>query len=355
MEQSKYKELIDLWMPAFVLQFEEEAQQKGYLQDRILDKEYSVTGEWASLTEDNSNVMAYVVDMDSPFPRIAQGAATVTKGEIPKIASELYFSEKDLTNLNTLIALGLDRNQNQILQKLFKPLKACYLSQKERLEYMLKQALSTGAAYADTTNNTGAGIAVDFGFKAENKFNASVVWGQAGATPLKDLTDTVVAKAQADGVKVTKAYMQQDVFNFIANDDQAKALVYPDVNSVQMQFATPLDRLNVALLAQFGFVIEIVEGKSNLIVNGKKVVLDGWKQGMISFVTEEKVGALVWADLAENLDRVEGINYQEAEGFILLRKYKTVTPNYAEYDSSQSRSLCVLKNNIYLFDTTATA
>ena len=75
MEQSKYKGLIDLWMEAFVLQFEEEAQQKGYLQDRILDKEYSVTGEWASLTEDNSNVMAYVVDMDSPFPRIAQGAA----------------------------------------------------------------------------------------------------------------------------------------------------------------------------------------------------------------------------------------------------------------------------------------
>lgn len=340
-------------MPAFVLQWEQEVQEtKGYLQDSILGKEYSPTGEWASILEDNTNVMAYVSDMDSPFPRIAHGAVSVTKGELPKIVAELYFSERDLKNLNILRALGMDKNKQEILNKLFKPLKTCYIAQKERLEYMLKQALSTGMAYADATNNTGAGIVVDFGFKAENKFTASVVWGQAGATPLKDLTDTVLKKAEEDGVAVVKAYMNQKTFNFIANDDQAKALVYPDVNSVQMQFATPLDKLNTALMAQFGFVIEIVKGKSTLIRDGKKVVLDGWKDGMISFVTENEIGKTVWSDLPEATDRVAGIDYEVAESFILLRKYKTVQPNYAEYDSSQSLSLCVLKNNIYLFDTT---
>ena len=353
MQQSLYYELYKLYMPALVLQWEQEFQELGYLQDRILGKDFSVSGEWSSISEDNSNAMAYVVDMDSPFPRIAQNAVTVTKGLIPKIAAELAFTETDLTEINTLRALGIDRNRNQILQRLFKPLKTCYVAQKERLEYMLKQGLSTGTAYADTTNNTGAGIAVDFGFKAENKFNASVVWGQPLATPLKDITGTVLAKAEKDGVAVVKAYMNQKTFNFIANDAQAKALVYPDVNSVQMQFATPLDKLNTALMAQFGFVIEIVKGKNTLVRDGKKVVVDGWKDGMISFSTESEVGSLVWARLAEDEDRVNGVDYETAEEFILLRKYKTVYPNYAEYNSSQSRSLCVLKNNIYLFDSTA--
>lgn len=342
-------------MPALVLQWEQEVQEQGYLQDRILGKDFSVTGEWASITEDNSNVMAYVVDMDSPFPRISQNAVSVNKGLIPKIAAELAFTETDLTAINTMLALNPDKNRVQVIQKIFKPLKTLYKAQKERLEYMLKQGLSTGVAYADASNNTGSGVAVDFGFKAENKFNASVVWGQPTATPLKDITDTVLAKAEQDGVQIVKAYMNQSTFNLIANDDQAKALVYPDVKSVQMQFATPLDKLNTALLAQFGFVIEIVKGKSTLIHDGKKVVVDGWKDGMISFATESEVGSLVWARLAEDEDRVDGVDYELAEEFILLRKYKTVYPNYAEYDASQSRSLCVLKNNIYLLDTTATA
>lgn len=356
MEQSIYSDLIKLYMPALVLQWEEELnEEQRYLQDRVLSREYSATGEWASILEDNTNVMAYVTDMDSPFPRIANNAVSVTKGEIPKIAAELYFSEKDLKNLQILRSLGLEKNKRQILDKLFKPLKTCYIAQKERLEYMLKQGLSTGTAYADATNNTGSGITIDFGFKAENKFFASQVWTATGATPLKDITDTVLAKAEEDGLTIIKAYMNQKSFNQIANDPMAKALVYPDVNSVQMQFAPSIERLNSALLAQFGFVIEVIKGKSRLLQNGKKVILDGWKDGMITFVTEEEIGKTVWSDLPEANDRVAGVDYEVAEEFILLRKYKTVSPNYAEYDSSQSLSLCVLKNNVYQIDTTATA
>lgn len=356
MERSFYSELIAQYMPALVLQWEQEVQESGgYLQDRILGKDFSPSGDWSSINEDNSNAMAFVVDMDSPSPRIAQNAVRLTSGEIPKIAAELMFTEKDLTDINTMRALSPDSNKNQIIKRIFTPLKSVYLAQKERLEYMLYQGMSTGTAYADASNNTGTGIAIDFGFDANNKFFASKVWTAPDATPLKDITDTVLQKAEEDGVQITKAYMNQKTFNQIANDAQAKALVYPDVNSVQMQFATPLDKLNVALLAQFGFEIEVIKRKSTLIRDGKRVKLDGWKDGQIAFVTEDIIGSLVWARLAEDLDRVNGVDYANAEEFILLSKYKTTMPNYAEYDKSQSRSLCVLKSNIYLLDTTATA
>lgn len=351
MEQSLYSELIQQYLRGLVLQFEEEAQAKGYLHDRFLDKDYSVTGDFSSISVDNATPMAYVVDMDSPLPLIKQDRSQIVTGEIPKVGVEIQFTEKQLTEIHTLNRLG--GNEAALVKKLFAPLRRVYLSQKERLEFMFKQAVSTGITVANPTNNTGANVAIDFGFKAENKYNASVVWTDtATATPVSDIARVVADANDRDGKDIKVAMMNQATFNLLANSKEAKGLVFVGMDTTNL-IGVSLDQLNNVLEARFGFRIEIVKGKSILNRNGQDVVLDGWKDGTIAFLTDDKIGSLVWSHLAEDLDRKGGVDYATAEEFILLRKYKVVHPAYGEFDSAQSRSLPVVKNDIYLLDTLA--
>lgn len=360
METSKFSDLIKQYMGGIVLNFESryngtnEAEPKPYYYDRWFPREYSASGDFSSVDTDNSVPMAYVIDYDSPLPLIKGQAIKLYNGEIPKIGVEIQSTEKKLTELNNLLLRGDKVGETQAIKILFTPLKKVYLAQKERLEWMALQLLSNGSAQTDPTVNTGTNVLIDGNVPLDNLYNPTVVWGQTGYTPLSDL-ERVKTEAQVrDSNTITSFKIDRVMFNQIRNSSEAKGLFNPlAVNMTGLN----LEELNAVVLSQYGYTFEIIEKSVIIQKNGKDTVLNPWKAGQAVGVNGNSFGATVWADLAESLDRKGGVDYQTAEEFILLRKYKVVHPAYGEFTSSQSRSACVLTkpSSIYRLDTTTVA
>lgn len=353
MEVSRFSKLIRANFSGLVLNWEEQyngGEQPVYYYDRWFRREFSASGDFSSVETDNSVPMAYVIDYDSPLPLIKGQAIKVYNGEIPKIGVEIQMKEKQLTELNNLYLQNNAAAETQIIRSLFAPVKKVYLAQKERLEWMALQIISKGYAETSPLVNTGVNVRIEANYPAENLMNASVIWGQPGYAPLSDL-ERVQA---ASNFTINKFLIDRASFNYIRNSDEAKGLYNPLAASLP---GLNLDQLNAVVFNQYGYTFEIITREVTIQKNGVDNKLNPWEAGQVVGVSDEILGATVWAPLAEALDKKEGVDYQEAEEMFLLRKYKVVHPAYGEFTSSQSRSACVLTqpSRMYKLDTTAVA
>lgn len=324
-----------------------------YLYDRVSRREFSATGDFASVFVDNIVPMAHVIDYDSSLPLIRNEVVSIATGEIPKLGVEIQHTEKDLTEIDNLM-YNFDRNKNEILRRVFRPLRRVYLAQKERNEWTLKQLMSTGFAVTDPSINVGTNVRLSAGYTADTLFNASVVWGNTGYTPLTDLA-AVVEQADNDGAAITTFYLTRATLNQIARSDEAMAYAYPLAAAVGGGIALSENELNRVTEERWGYRFEVVKGSQVFEKNGVRTQVSSWEAGQVVGVTEDVFARNVWARLAEDTRRKGGVDYQEADEHILLRKYAVVHPAFGEFTSSQSRNAIVIAAPIYKLDTTAVA
>ena len=222
MEQSIYFEYIQKYFPQLVLGIVEKLNGKNqtalsYMFKQLLTPTYSVDGRWDILTGTYTRVAADVVAMDSPLPLKKRDSLSRAGGDLPKLGIEMYLNEKQMSDIDALIAQGMDINT--IVQKIFEDTPRVIQGIWERLELMFLEGLSTGIALADT-DNVGTGIRVDYGYLTENQFKVDIVW-QGNTSTSKPLDDIkkVMDKAEEDGNTIIGAYADQDWFdNFNASD-----------------------------------------------------------------------------------------------------------------------------------------
>lgn len=358
MEPSQYSDLLQEYLPAMIMAWEQEYNggsdgEPAYLYDRVSRREFSATGDFASVQVDNVVPMAHVIDYDSSLPLIRNEVVSIATGEIPKLGVEIQHTEKDLTEIDNLM-FNFDRNKNEILRRVFRPLRRVYLAQKERNEWTLKQLMSTGFAVTDPTINVGTNVRLNAGYLSENQFNASVVWPNTGYTPLTDL-EQLVDKADSDGNPITKFYLTQATLNQIARSEEAIAYAYPLVAAAGGGVPLTATELNRVTEERWGYRFEVVKGTQIFEKNGVRTPVNSWEAGQIVGVTEDVFARNVWARLAEDTRRKGGVDYQEAEEHILLRKYAVVHPAFGEFTSSQSRNAIVIASPLYKMDTTQVA
>lgn len=356
MEPSQYSDLLQEYLPSMILAWEqqyngEDGNDPVYLYDRVSRREFSATGDFASVQVDNVVPMAHVIDFDSSLPLMRNEVVSIATGSIPKLGIEVQHTEKDLTEIDNLM-FNFDRNKNEILRRVFRPLKRVYLAQKERNDWTLKQLMSTGFAVTDPTINVGTNVRLSAGYLPENEFNASVVWANTGYTPLTDL-EQVVNKADSDGNPITKFYLTQATLNQIARSDEAIAYANPFVSAVGGGVPLTGAQLNAVTQERWGYVFEVVKGSQKFEKNGVRTDVNSWDAGQVVGVSEDVFARNVWARLAEDTRRKGGVDYQEADEHILLRKYAVVHPAFGEFTSSQSRNAIVIGSPLYKLDTTA--
>lgn len=357
MEPTQFLEYIAKYAPKLILKItdylNDTQRERPYYHQRYLTPRYSVTGSWEIVNKYNKAIAADVIALDSSIPLKSNPSIEMYGGEIPKIAIEKAFNESDLRKLDLMMASNTP--ESQIIEFIFEHLPAVITGQYERHELNFLQGLSTGQILLTNADNVGTNVRVDFGYKAENKFNASVVWGQAGYTPLSDL-ERVVEKSRADGTPIRKFLIDRATFNLIRKSDEAKAYWNPLTAN---QPALSLDQLNSAVEGVLGFTFEIIERTVVTEINGKQTIVNPWEAGRVIGITREDLGALVYTDLAESRHPVAGVNYQKAgnNGYILTKQYRLVRPSLKEITASESMSLTVLSNvnEIYSLDSTATA
>jgi hypothetical protein len=356
MERSFFVEYVDKHFPGLVLQVVEKLNDTKnpltYLHRRMLKKDYSLSGKWESISVSNTLVAADVVAMDSSLPLKTRASMGKANGDIPKMGMELKLNEKQLTDINKLIRQGA--TEAKILVKLFEDTPRVIGGIYERNEFMFLEGLSTGITLVEDTENVGTGIRVDYGYLSANKFGVTTLWTNTTSKPFDDIA-RVIKKAKADGNVITKVMLDGATIDNISNTDQAKQLFAFRSGFVGTNIPSPdLEQLNSMTTARYSFVFEKVDRSVRIERNGDQTAFTPWASGAVVFLTSDNVGSLAWADLAENDNRVDGVNYELVDDFILTSKYRTNKPSLAEWTSSQARVVPVINNvdQIYLLDST---
>lgn len=362
MEQSLYFEYIQKYFPQLVLAIVEKLNDKkdntlSYMFRQLLTPTYSVDGRWQTLEGLYTRVAADVVAMDSPLPLKKRDSLGKASGEIPKLGMELFLNEKQMSDIDALIAQGMDINT--IVAKIFEDSPRVIAGIYERLEYMFLQGLSTGVAVAEGTenggDNVGTGVRVDYGYIEDNQFKVNEKWSEAteDVTPIDDV-EKVVSKASEDGYRITRAYMDKTALGNFNKSEQVRQQFAFNMGFVGTNIPTLNgDQANQVFQSRWGFPIEIVDRAIRTEANGVQTAKKPWQKGMVVFVTSTNLGGLVWTRLAEMNHPVAGVSYQTADQYILVSKYRVNRPSLREYTTSQARVLPVIANpyGIYTLDT----
>lgn len=354
MEQSLFIEWVKKFFPGITVsvveRLNDSKNQPGYLHRQLLKKDYSVTGKWESINAANTLVMADVVAMDSSLPLKKRDSYGRASGDIPKMGMKLYLNERQLTDLQTLIAQG--GTDKQILAKLFADVPKAVGGIYERNEEIFLQGLSSGVALVEDTENVGIGVRLDYGIPSANKFGVGTIWSNAAAKPFDDIQKGLSA-ASAAGNSVGVVYMDRTTFNNLAATTQAKELFAFNSNFVGSNIpAASLAQMNQFTSARYNFSIVVIDRSVRYEKNGVQTVKKPWTAGMVALAPAGNLGSLVYARLAEQNSPVGGVTYQTVDDFILVSKYRKNDP-LAEYTSSQARVVPVLSNTdqIYLIDS----
>lgn len=353
MEQSNFIQYLKRFfggiVMAVVTKLNDTKNPLVYYHKRFLKPEYSVDGKWESVNAANTLVMADVVAMDSTLPLKKRDSISKANGDIPKMGMELRLNEKQMTDIDTL-ALYPGR-EPQLLAKLFRDTPKVIGGIAERNEAITLESLSTGMCVVDDIENTGTGIRMDYQLK--NKFGASVLWSNTSSKPLDDFA-RIKSAATLNGDVISKFLMDRTAFNNMIATTQLKERYAFSIGYVGSLLQSPdFDQVNNLLQKNFGFTIEIIERAVRYEKNGVQTVQTPWATGAVLGITSENLGLIMWATLAEVNHPVAGVEYQTADEYILVSKYRTNKP-LAEWTSSQARVVPVLTNTdqLYLLDST---
>lgn len=356
MEQSLFIQWVQKFFPGIIVRTVETLNDTKrpltYLHQTMLKPTFSVTGKWESLSASFSLVAADIVSMDSSLPVKTRDSIAVASGDIPKMGIELALNETELTQLDTLIANGA--SNGQIIAKLFADVPRAIGAIYERNEAIFLEGLSTGVALVDDPENVGVGVRCDYKYRADHKFGVSVLWSNAATAKPFDDIQKVIDKAVADGNTITAVYTDSATINAIAATDQAKSY-YSFSQNMPAGSIPNLDfeQLNTLASKRYGFTFVKVDRTVKVERNGKRTSTKPFAAGAMVFVCNNMVGELVYAKLAEENHKQAGVEYQKANEYTLVSKFRVITPSLKEVTRAQARVVPTITavDEIYLLDS----
>lgn len=357
MEQSLFIDWIKQYFPALVLRkvetLNDENMLPTYLFKKYLKKKFSVDGKWTSLSVNNQLVRAEIIALDSSIPLKSRASLGKATGDIPKIAMEFQIREQELTELNTLMAIG---QQSQAIEKFFADTPMVIGGQMEAIEQMFLELLSSGVCELTDAEVVGTGVRLDAGYLAKNKFDSDLPWSNTSATPITDLQQ-LIDEATADQKRIQTFLMDRATYNKLKASEEGKSLYAVAIGNFGTTLPTPNEiQFNQAFKDSLGADIQIVERSIRTQRDGVNTTVTPWKAGSVIGITTNDLGSYVWAALAERTSPVAGVSYETADEFILVSKFRLNRPSLMEVTNSQSRVAPVIDNveAIYLLDSTIT-
>lgn len=356
-EKSLFIDWVKKYLPALTIKvvekFNDEKRTPSYRHKTMLTPKFSVSGKWESLSINNRLVLASLVAMDSPLPLISRPSIAKATGDISKIGLELYLNEKQLKDLDTMIATNVPTQQ--IIQTLFADVPRVIGGVYERLEKMLLEGLSTGVTVADT-DNVGTGVRIDYQFDPAKKKGVKATWDNT-AKPLDDIQALLdVADAQGD-VIVHAMTDRQTAIKLLRNDQVKGAFAFSSGFNGDKAIVPTLseDNLKALFQSKFGIELEMVNRTVKSEIDGKITNIKPWKAGVITFLTDKNVGDLVYTTLAEENHPVDGVTYQKADNFILVSMFRQNKPSLREVTNAQAMVVPVINaDTVYILDTNIT-
>lgn len=364
MTTSIFAEIVGSYFRKFIgavtEKFNGKTTEPTLLHKTMLTEEYSADLNWGSTELNHSIVAADVVALDSSLPLKKRGKISTATGVLPKIGVKYRKGEKQITDINTLIARGA--NEALIASKVLDDVPNVIKAIDTRVEIMFEQALSTGVVLvADGSDsgktNDGTGVRASFGYPEENQFKATLApWTAPFAAPLDDIRQ-LFDKANEDSNVISHVYLSTKYFNLLRNSDQGKRLAATFNGQVvitgQSILSVPSRSTFLEALAdEFGATFHIVDGVFKVEKpDGSQTAVKPWVEANIVGTPSDVVGRLVYGTLAEETNPVASVDYEKSGTHILVSKYSKTDP-LEEFTAGQSLCMPVIDggSSIYLLE-----
>lgn len=354
MEKSLYFEYAKKFFPNLVLSVVEKLNDSNnrltYLYRDLLTKQFSADGRWASILANYTRVAADVVALSSELPLKSRDSVSSVTGDIPKIGMKLALSEKQLKDIDSMLAQPAIP-QKTVLQAIFADLPRCIEGVYERVEDMFLSELSTGVGLS--ANNNGTGVRVDVGYKEDHQFLATSTWNDnpTTATPISDI-QKIIDKTLEDGNTLVHCYADDFALRAMYKNTEVKQQFAFQQNFVGSNIPNlAFEQLRQVFQNLWGIELHRVARKVRTELNGVQTAHSPWAEGRLVFTCDDKIGNLVWTSLAEASRPVAGVVYQTADEFILASRYSKNDP-FREITSSQAMVVPIINSvdRIYTLD-----
>lgn len=353
MEQSLFAEYVREFFPMLVTSVVEKLNDKNrtqlpYFYKSLLTPDYTSDSRWASILAKYNRVSADVVALDSELPVKSRDTIEVVSGDIPKIGMKMYLTEKQMKDIQSLIATS--RPTAQIVDKIFTDLPRVIEGVYETIEGIFLSELSTGVGIAPRSNGTG--VRVDMKFLDANKFGVKVLWSDTKSNALDDL-QKIFDKAMDDENVITDMYADDEFLKAFYSNEQVRQQYAFNQGFVGDKIPVlDLEKAQEVVRRKWGVELHRVARKIRTELNGERKNSDAWAKGTAAFTCDERLGSLVWTDLVESTRPVPNVTYETADDFILVSKYSQTDP-WREFTASQAMVVPVLNNvdRIYLLDS----
>ena len=316
----------------------------------MLREEYSADLTWTASTLNHSIVAADVVSMDSSLPLKRRPTLRIASGEIAKIGIKYALKEKEISDINVMRAKG--QTSAQIAAKILNNVPRVIKGIDTRIEIMFEQALSTGICLVESPENDGTGIRASFGYDAAKVYHATTAaWSDsANATPITDLRQLFDVPDNG----ITDMFIRKDDFSDMRKCAEVKELVATDRNQVIVSSASlpvpPVQATLDALGSEFGATFHIVDNSFRYEKpDGTYATVTPWAKGHVVGVPSSIVGRLVYGTLAEDMNRVAGVNYQKSGNYALISEYSVNEPSLMEFTAGQALAMPVIDDGDSVF------
>lgn len=363
MNSSLFVEYVNKIWPKLNLYVQEKTNNSKnplrYFHKEMLTPVYSADQKWEGTSANTTYVAADMVAMDSSLPLKTRDSIATASGTLPKIGMKKQLKETQINSINIMrahLSQMTDANQRsaqmgRIFNKILDDGTACSVGIDERNEANFLAALSNGVIVVEDDKNTGTGLRVNYGYLADHSFGVETKGSITG-----DDIERVLSKANEDGNTISAIAIALSTYNKIRKSQWAKELVasykeqtYSDSTKLPVPNAATFDE---AFSSEYNVSFFKIDRSVTYEKNGKRTAYKPFNQDKLVFLpSTDNVGSLVWGTLAEDTNRVQGVNYTVVDQYKLISRYSKTDP-LQEFTNGQALVLPVIENvdQIYTID-----
>ena len=363
MEQSLFIEHVSKVWPKLNLFVQEKVNNQKkplkYYHKEMLTPVYSADQKWEGTSANTTYVAADMVAMDSPLPLKTRDSVAQSSGKLPKIGMKKILMETQINAINIMKAhLTLAKDESakktqllRIYNKITDDGYACSVGIDERNEANFLCGLSDGIILVPDEENTGTGLRIKYGYLPSHSFGV-VTKGEVTG----DDIERVISKANEDGNSLSVVVLALSTYNEIRKSQWAKELVA----NYKEQIVLDNTKLPVPTAAAFDeafkseYNLDFLKIDRAVIIekDGKRSSYKPFNADKLVFLpSADNVGSLVWGTLAEDTNRVKGVEYSTVDQYKLISRYSKNDP-LQEFTNGQALVLPVIENvdQIYTID-----
>lgn len=203
---------------------------------------------------------------------------------------------------------ALNENYDKLIQRSFKPFEKAVIAPHKRIDMLYYEGLFKGTQTVSRTNNTKANVSYTFNLDVE-QISSSTNWGQANATPFKDIK-SLKDKAKQKGRKILKLRMSENTFYAMCQATEIKDTFKLNLGTLQVNPSVPMitvDQMNVYLRSIMLPTIQIEEDQFVTFADGTNINII--PDNRVVAQCAENVAVMKISDPLELTDPIPGVSY----------------------------------------------